>query len=117
LKILDALQYEKNEKLFKLLSYVYLFFEDNADYKGMTGELQYPFKYSKEIDKCFKNKNDYFTFKEKNQRQPFSKYELYYLEYYFYIYEYLFIETNSETQLQIVIAKIISILFKNMIKI
>ena len=49
LKILDALQYEKNEKLFKLLSCEYLFFEDNVNYEGMISELQYSFKYSKEI--------------------------------------------------------------------
>ena len=126
LKILNeiGLKNEKNEKLLKLLSCVYLFFEETIPLEETIAELQYPFKFSKEIEKCFKNKKDYITFQVFNMALLLNKKidDNYFQSMNFammniiVLYEYIFIKINSEIELLIIIAKIISILFKNMTK-
>ena len=126
LKILNeiGLKNEKNEKLLKLLSCVYLFFEETIPLEETIAELQYPFKFSKEIEKCFKNKKDYITFQVFNMALLLNKKidDNYFQSMNFammniiVLYEYIFIKINSEIELQIIIAKIISLLFQNMTK-
>ena len=64
LKILDEISIgnKNKEKFFKLLSSIYLFYENDSLFKESIEELQYPFKFSKHIEKCFKNNKYYISF-------------------------------------------------------
>ena len=125
LKILNDIKPEKsNEKLFKLLSCVYLFFEDDSNFEVSIDEIEYPFKFSKSIINCFQNKKDYVSFQIFNMALLLLKkiediyfksmdFEMYNI---IVLFEYLFIDMNTEKQLQIITAKIISTLFKEMLE-
>ena len=125
LKILNDIKPEKsNEKLFKLLSCVYLFFEDDSNFEVSIDEIEYPFKFSKSIINCFQNKKDYVSFQIFNIALLLLKkiediyfksmdFEMYNI---IVLFEYLFIDMNTEKQLQIITAKIISTLFKEMLE-
>ncbi len=125
LKILNDIKPEKsNEKIFKLLSCAYLFFEDDSNFELAIDEIEYPFKFSKSIINCFKNKKDYVSFQIFNMALLLLKkiediyfksmdFEMYNI---IVLFEYLFIDMNTEKQLQIITAKIISTLFKEMIE-
>ena len=125
LKILNDIKPEKsNEKLFKLLSCAYLFFEDDSNFEVSIDEIEYPFKFSKSIINCFQNKKDYVSFQIFNMALLLLKkiediyfksmdFEMYNI---IVLFEYLFIDMNTEKQLQIITAKIISTLFKEMLE-
>ena len=125
LKILNDIKPEKsNEKLFKLLSCAYLFFEDDSNFEVSIDEMEYPFKFSKSIINCFQNKKDYVSFQIFNMALLLLKkiediyfksmdFEMYNI---IVLFEYLFIDMNTEKQLQIITAKIISTLFKEMLE-
>ena len=125
LKILNDIKPEKsNEKLFKLLSCAYLFFEDDSNFELAIDEIEYPFKFSKSIINCFQNKKDYVSFQIFNMALLLLKkiediyfksmdFEMYNI---IVLFEYLFIDMNTEKQLQIITAKIISTLFKEMLE-
>ena len=125
LKILNDIKPEKsNEKLFKLLSCAYLFFEDDSKFELAIDEIEYPFKFSKSIINCFQNKKDYVSFQIFNMALLLLKkiediyfksmdFEMYNI---IVLFEYLFIDMNTEKQLQIITAKIISTLFKEMLE-
>lgn len=127
LKILDkiSLGNKNKEKIFKLLSSIYLFFEDDTLFEESIEELQYPFKFSKDIEKCFKNKKNYISFqifnmaillREEIDDKHFQSMNFVVMDI-IVLYIYIFLEINSEIQLQIIISKIISVLFNDMIKI
>ena len=125
MKILNDIKPEKsNEKLFKLLSCAYLFFEDDSNFEVSIDEMEYPFKFSKSIINCFQNKKDYVSFQIFNIALLLLKkiediyfksmdFEMYNI---IVLFEYLFIDMNTEKQLQIITAKIISTLFKEMLE-
>ena len=127
LKIFDkiSLGNKNKEKIFKLLSSIYLFFEDDTLFEESIEELQYPFKFSKDIEKCFKNKKNYISFqvfnmaillREEVDDKLFQSMNFVVTDI-IALYIYIFLEINSEIQLQIIISKIISVLFNDMIKI
>ena len=127
MKILDkiSLGNKNKEKIFKLLSSIYLFFEDDTLFEESIEELQYPFKFSKDIEKCFKNKKNYISFqvfnmaillREEVDDKHFQSMNFVVMDI-IALYIYIFLEINSEIQLQIIISKIISVLFNDMIKI
>ena len=127
LKILNnntSFRERKKEQILSILAYIYLFFEEDFNFEENLSELQFPFKFSKELSNCFENNKNREAFKVFNFLLLLSKeidggnfqtMNLILLNI-FYLYEYVFIESNSEEKLQIIIAKIISALFKNMVQ-
>ena len=127
LKILNdnaSFRERKKEQILSILAYIYLFFEDDFNFEENPSELQFPFKFSKELSNCFETKKDHEAFQIFNFLLLLSK-EIddnyfqsmnFILLNIFYLYEYVFIESNSEEKFQIIIAKIISTLFENMVQ-
>ena len=129
LKILiskETLIKEKKDKVKKLLSHIYSFFEDNFDCKDIIIEIQLPFRFSTKIINCFEkenNNNDFVAFLLFNMALLLNKSldEKFYQSMNFnlinilYLYEHIFIHSNSKDEIQIIIAKIITILFNNMV--
>ena len=84
-----------------------------------------PFRFSKEIANCFgkeNNQKDFVSFLlfntalllNKSLMKNFMNFNLINV---LYLYEYIFIESNSGKAIQIVVVKIITILFNHMVQI
>ena len=130
LKILKSLSIMRNDKkveISRLLFHLFSLF-DNFEYQYIINEIQLPFRFSIEIANCFgkeNNKKDFASFLlfntalllKKSLDVKFYESMNFNLINVLYLYEYIFIESNSEKAIQIVVVKIITILFNHMVQI
>ena len=117
-----------------MLFYIYSFFEDDFDFEEIIEEIQLPFRFSKELANCFeKEKNGQ---KESNKKKDFAAFlvfseilllsksidDIYFQSMNFNLitilnlYDYIFLYSNSEKELQIIVAKIIAVLFIHIVQ-